>query len=96
MRFKPFLTACVLAASFCSAQTTVSIAPDAASKEDVKKLFEVMLSRDQMTQMMQPAEGAMVRVALGHGAGPRFGIGNAGERTDIDRKTCRRAAGQIN
>jgi hypothetical protein len=35
------------------AQTTVSIAPDAASKEDVKKLFDVMASREQMAQMMQ-------------------------------------------
>jgi hypothetical protein len=34
-------------------QTTVSIAPDAASKEDVKKLFDVMASREQMAQMMQ-------------------------------------------
>jgi hypothetical protein len=35
------------------AQTTVSVAPDAASKEDVKKLFDVMASREQMAQMMQ-------------------------------------------
>lgn len=35
------------------AQTTVSIAPDAASKEDVKKLFDVMASREQVRQMMQ-------------------------------------------
>jgi len=35
------------------AQTTVSIAPDAASKEDVKKLFDVMASREQMRQTMQ-------------------------------------------
>jgi uncharacterized protein len=52
MHFKTFLAACFLAASLCSAQTTVSIAPDAASKEDVRKLFDVMLSRDQMNQMM--------------------------------------------
>ncbi|MGC2020406.1 MAG: DUF2059 domain-containing protein [Candidatus Sulfotelmatobacter sp.] len=31
----------------------MSIAPDAASKEDVQKLFDVMASRDQMAQMMQ-------------------------------------------
>src|SRR5579863_56709 len=37
----------------CADQTTVSVAPDAASKEDIKKLFDVMLSHDQMTQMMQ-------------------------------------------
>jgi hypothetical protein len=40
--------------SVCAgAQTTVSVAPDAASKEDVKKLFDVMASREQMAQMMQ-------------------------------------------
>lgn len=36
-----------------SAQTTVSIAPDAASKEDVQKLFDVMASRDQVRQLME-------------------------------------------
>ncbi|MFY9681741.1 MAG: DUF2059 domain-containing protein [Candidatus Sulfotelmatobacter sp.] len=54
MRFKSLLGVCVI--SFCmgaGAQTTVSIAPDAASKEDVQKLFDVMASRDQMAQMMQ-------------------------------------------
>jgi hypothetical protein len=35
------------------AQTTVSIAPDAPSREDVQKLFDVMASREQMAQMMQ-------------------------------------------
>jgi hypothetical protein len=35
------------------AQTTVSIAPDVASKEDVKKLFDVMASRQQMADMLQ-------------------------------------------
>ncbi len=35
------------------AQTTVSIAPDAPSKEDVQKLFDVMASREQMAQMMK-------------------------------------------
>jgi hypothetical protein len=34
-------------------QTTVSIAPDAPSKEDVKKLFDVMASREQIGQVMQ-------------------------------------------
>ena len=34
-------------------QTTVSIAPDAPSKEDVKKLFDVMASREQIGQIMQ-------------------------------------------
>ncbi|HTC56567.1 MAG TPA: DUF2059 domain-containing protein [Candidatus Sulfotelmatobacter sp.] len=54
MRSKSWLCSCVLALSMCAgAQTTVSIAPDAASKEDVKKLFDVMASREQMAQMMQ-------------------------------------------
>ena len=54
MRLKSLLCACLLALSLCAgAQTTVSIAPDAASKEDVKKLFEVMASREQIGQMMQ-------------------------------------------
>jgi hypothetical protein len=54
MKLKSLLCACLLALSLCAgAQTTVSIAPDAASKEDVKKLFEVMASREQIGQMMQ-------------------------------------------
>ena len=54
MRVKSWLCACVLALSVCAgAQTTVSIASDAASKEDVKNLFDVMASREQMAQMMQ-------------------------------------------
>jgi hypothetical protein len=44
------------------AQTTVSIAPDAASKEDVKKLFDVMASREQMAQMMQQVFAQMRRL----------------------------------
>ena len=51
---KSLLCACLLALSLCAgAQTTVSIAPDAASKEDVKKLFDVMASHEQMDQMMR-------------------------------------------
>ena len=54
MRFKSLLAVCAVAFSVgAGAQTTVSIAPDAASKEDVQKLFDVMASRDQMAQMMQ-------------------------------------------
>ncbi len=54
MRLKLLLSVCVVALSMSAgAQTTVSIAPDAASKEDVKKLFDVMLSREQMSQMLQ-------------------------------------------
>lgn len=54
MRLKSLLCACLFALSVCAgAQTTVSITPDAASREDVKKLFDVMASREQMTQMMQ-------------------------------------------
>ena len=54
MGLKSLLCACLLALSMCAgAQTTVSIAPDAASKEDVKKLFDVMASREQMDKMMR-------------------------------------------
>ncbi|MGO9366655.1 MAG: DUF2059 domain-containing protein [Terriglobales bacterium] len=54
MKSKSFLCACLLTLSLCAvAQTTVSIAPDAASKEDVRKLFDVMASREQMSQLMQ-------------------------------------------
>src|ERR1700678_2915787 len=69
MRLRSLLCACFLALSMSAgaqapaaqapvtqapvAQTTVSIAPDAASKEDVKKLFDVMASREQMAKMMQ-------------------------------------------
>jgi uncharacterized protein len=52
MRSKLLLPAALLLASVCAAQTTVSIAPDAPSKEDVKKLFDVMASRRQMQEMM--------------------------------------------
>ena len=54
MKWKSLLCAGVLALSLgAGAQTTVSVAPDAASKEDVKKLFDVMTNRDQMTQLLQ-------------------------------------------
>jgi len=54
MRVKSLLCVCLLALSVCAvAQTTISIAADAASKEDVQKLFDVMASRQQMTQMLQ-------------------------------------------
>jgi uncharacterized protein len=54
MRLKLLRFACFLALSVCAgAQTTVSIAPDAASREDVKKLFDVMASRQQISQIMQ-------------------------------------------
>jgi len=54
MRLKIFLLSCLLALTIDFAgQVAVSTAPDAASKEDVKKLFNVMASRDQMRQMMQ-------------------------------------------
>lgn len=53
MRLK-LVSACLLALCVhAGAQTTVSNAPDAASREDVKKLFDVMASRAQMEQMMQ-------------------------------------------
>jgi hypothetical protein len=54
MKMRFVLSACFVALSLgAGAQTTVSIAPDAASKEDVKKLFDVMASREQMSQLMQ-------------------------------------------
>lgn len=54
MKMRLVLSACFVALSLSAgAQTTVSIAPDAASKEDVKKLFDVMASREQMSQLMQ-------------------------------------------
>lgn len=54
MRRTSWLCAGLVALSLCAgAQTTVSVAPDAASKEDVKKLFDVMASREQMAQVMQ-------------------------------------------
>jgi hypothetical protein len=54
MRLKFLVGGWLLALSmFAGAQTTVSIAPDAASKEDIKKLFDVLASREQMAQMMQ-------------------------------------------
>jgi hypothetical protein len=54
MTLKSLLCACLLALCMCAAaQTTISIAPDAASKEDIKKLFEVMHIRQQMEQVMK-------------------------------------------
>lgn len=57
MTLKSFLRT-LLPLSIClgicaTAQTTTSVAPDAASKEDVQKLFDVMASREQVAQMMQ-------------------------------------------
>jgi uncharacterized protein len=54
MRMKSLPVACLIALSMCAgAQTTASIAPDAASREQVQKLFALMASREQMSQMMQ-------------------------------------------
>jgi uncharacterized protein len=54
MKMRLVLSTCCLALSLgAGAQTTVAIAPDAASKGDVKKLFDVMASREQMSQLMQ-------------------------------------------
>jgi uncharacterized protein len=54
MKTNFILSTCLIALSICAgAQTTVSVAPDAASKEDVQKLFDVMASREQTRQMMQ-------------------------------------------
>ena len=53
MKARLLLCAFVVWGTVCvSAQTTVSVAPDAASKEDVQKLFDVMASRDQVRQLM--------------------------------------------
>jgi len=54
MRLTSILCACLLGLCVgAGAQTTVPISPDAASQEDVKKLFDVMASREQISQMMQ-------------------------------------------
>jgi uncharacterized protein len=54
MKTNFIVSTCLIAFSICAgAQTTVSVAPDAASKEDVQKLFDVMASREQTRQMMQ-------------------------------------------
>jgi hypothetical protein len=53
MKLKSVVWLCLLGLPILAvAQTTVSIAPDPASKEDVKKLFDVMAGREQMRQMM--------------------------------------------
>ncbi len=63
MKMKLLLSTCLLACSlFAGAQTTVSIAPDAASKEDVRKLFDVMASREQMSQLMQQVFAQMQKM----------------------------------
>lgn len=51
LRLLPFIA--LLLVSMCAGQVTVSVAPDAASKEDVQKLFDVMASREQTEKMMQ-------------------------------------------
>jgi uncharacterized protein len=54
MKSKFFFALCLVVLPACAlSQVTVSVAPEAASKEDVQKLFDVMASRDQMHQMMQ-------------------------------------------
>jgi uncharacterized protein len=54
MKSKIFFALCFVVLPACAlSQVTVSVAPEAASKEDVQKLFDVMASRDQMHQMMQ-------------------------------------------
>jgi uncharacterized protein len=52
MRSASLLAACLFITISSTAQVTISVAPDAASKEDVKKLFDVMASREQMQDMM--------------------------------------------
>jgi uncharacterized protein len=63
MKLESILCACLLGLSMgAGAQTPVSVAPDAASREDVKKLFDVMASREQMAQMMQQVYAQMRRM----------------------------------
>jgi hypothetical protein len=54
MKLTSILCACLLGLCVgAGGQTTVPISPDAASQEDIKKLFDVMASREQISQMMQ-------------------------------------------
>ncbi|HSS30717.1 MAG TPA: hypothetical protein VLL06_06845, partial [Nitrospiraceae bacterium] len=55
MRLKSLVWACLLyfPVGVVGQTTTVSIAPDAPSKEDVRKLFDIMSSKEQIHQMME-------------------------------------------
>jgi len=60
MKFKSLLVVTVLALSMGAvAQVTVSVAPDAPSREDVEKLFQVMGSREQVRQVMREVYAQM-------------------------------------
>ena len=54
MHFKMLLLPCLLALTIGAAgQAAVPPAPDQASKEDIRKLFDVMASREQMSKVME-------------------------------------------
>jgi hypothetical protein len=55
MNWKALVWVCLLGLPTCvvAQTTTVSIAPDAASREDVRKLFDLMSSKEQMRQMLE-------------------------------------------
>lgn len=55
MRLKSLVWACLLyfPVGVVGQTTTVSIAPDAPSKDDVRKLFDIMSSKEQIHQMME-------------------------------------------
>ena len=53
MKLKSIVSICLISASLCAAQTTSAVSPDAPSKEDIQKLFDVMASRQQVEQMMR-------------------------------------------
>jgi hypothetical protein len=55
MRLKSLLWACVLSFPIAVAAqtTTVSTAPDAPSREDIRKLLDIMSSKQQIRQMME-------------------------------------------
>ena len=60
MRIKSLILAGVLFLPLlANAQVTVGIAPDAPSKEDVKRLLDLMASREQMRQTMKQVSAQM-------------------------------------
>ncbi len=60
MTWKSFIAVTLLCLPLTAiAQVTVDVAPDAASREDVRKLFDVMASREQMRQVMQQVYAQM-------------------------------------
>lgn len=65
MKLRTFVLAGLLCIPLLAkAQVTVSVAPDAASKEDVKHLLNLMVSPEQMRQVMQQVYVQMRTVSL--------------------------------